>query len=147
MSSNHERRVYPFLVLCFVTTLVAACGGSSDDPGITTFQGGERQTATATATPSSGTIARGATTSTTVVFAATGGITFTSTGTYKQYSGISVDFTSTQTVGTTITRTYTIGADASVPAGVHEVRFTAPISGATGTVSTPVAIFRLTVTP
>ncbi len=139
-----------FLALLLAAPLLAGCGDSSD--GGPAGLGGPpgNQTASAVATPSSGTIARGTTTSTTVVYSATGGLVIGSSYTIsRQHSGISVDQTSTQTSGSTITKVYAIGADGTVPLGTHEIRFSTPVSGHTGdgpAVLNVVATFILTVT-
>lgn len=137
-----------FLVLFLAAPLVAGCGGSSEDPTPAGPRVGNDQTASAVATPSSATIARGATTTTTVVYVATGGLTRSSFGINIPVPGISVTQNSSQTAGTAITRAYTIGADATVPIGIHAVRFSTPITGYTGNgvVPTASATFTLTVT-
>ena len=86
--------------------------------------------------------------SVTVVYTRTGGLTFKSTAVQRQYTGISITQTSTQTVGTTITRVYAISADETVPAGTHAVNFSAAIDNYTGTgvPPTPKAVFSLVVT-
>ncbi|MCC6244177.1 MAG: hypothetical protein IT353_15145 [Gemmatimonadaceae bacterium] len=137
-----------FLARCAALLVIVGCGGS-DDPG-TGPGGGNNQTASAVATPASGTIARGATVNTTVVFTATGGLTIGSSfGLTRQFSGISITQTSSQVAGSTITKGYALSADASVPTGTHEVRFSTPVSGYTGSGSAPtaIAVFSLTVTP
>ena len=89
-------------------------------------------------------------TNTTVVYSTGGGLTIGSSfGITLQVSGIVVNQTSTQTVGSRITRGYSISADASVPIGAHQVKFSTPVAGYTGTGSAPTAVatFTLTVTP
>lgn len=125
----------------------AACGGSSDG-GPAGLEEEGTQTALAVPSPSSATIARGGTTTVTVVFSTTGGLTVSQINITRQYSGISVTQASSQTVGTTITRVFTIGADNTVPIGAHDVRFSPSVSGNTGSLPPQItnAIFTLTVT-
>lgn len=148
MSHARRRRLPMVLALLLTVPIMVACGSSdpaSPGPG---GGGGGNQNVTAVATPSGATVARGVTTSTTVVFSATGGLIIGGSLTInRQYGGIRVDQTSTQTSGTTITRVFAISADATVPAGTHEVRFVSPVTGfADGSSGTTVAVFRLTVT-
>lgn len=147
----YRRRVRTIAMYCFVSLvapLVLACSGSdgiSDPP----TDNGNDQTASAVATPSGATIAHGATTSATIVYSASSGLVIGSSfGIQRQYSGISVTQTSTQRSGNTITTVYTIGADATVPAGTHIVTFSTAVTGYTGTGSAPTAVakFNLTVT-
>ena len=123
-----------------------ACGGSSDD-GLTGPDGGN-QTATAVASPAGATVSRGGTTTVTVVFSATGGLNISKIVVSREYVGISIKESSTQTRGTTITRVFTIGADDSIPIGAHEVSFTPSVSGIRGYLNPQItnAIFTLTVT-
>lgn len=100
------------------------------------------------ATPPSATIARGGTTTTTVTFTTFGGATLGSTTINRQFAGITVTQTSTQTEGATTTRTYTIGADNTIAAGSHEIRFIPSVSGGANESTTiNSATFVLTVTP
>ena len=134
--------IFPVLLIMFA----AACGGSSDEgpagPGE-----GNNQTASAVASPVGATIARGGTTTVTVVFSATGGLTISQININRQFPGISVTQTSSQTVGTTITRVFTIGADNTVPVGTHDVRFSPSVSGNAGPLPPQItnATFTLTV--
>jgi len=147
MTRSRALHLPMFVVLLLAAPLLAACGGSSDKSP-TGPSGGNNQTASTVTTPSSATIARGATTTTTVVFSATGGLSINALHLQRQFPGISLEQTSSQTVGTTITKIYTIGADATVPVGVHDVRFWSTLTGYTGTGTPPatLAIFKLTVT-
>lgn len=148
MMSQARRRLPMVLAFLLTAPVLVACGSSDPaSPGGGGGLGGN-QNVTAVATPASATVARGVTTSTTVVFSATGGLIVGGSLTInRQYGGIKVDQTSTQTSGSTVTRVFAISADATVPAGTHEVRFVAPVTGFTdGSSGTTVAVFRLTVT-
>lgn len=148
MTAFRDKRVFHYLVVILASAQIGACGGSSEEPGL--GPQGNNQTASAVATPASATAARGATANTVIVFSATGGLTIGSSfGINRQFAGIAVNQTSTQTTGSVITRSYAISADATVPIGVHEVRFSTPVTGYTGsgTAPTAVAVFSLTVTP
>ncbi|MBL0939323.1 MAG: hypothetical protein IBJ03_10525 [Gemmatimonadaceae bacterium] len=149
MHAPFARRPILGLSLMVSVALLSACGGDDAPSGPGGGQG-TLQTASAIATPSAATVARGTPTNTTVVFTATGGLTIGSSFTInRQYAGLTVTQTSTSTSGTTITRGYTITADASVPAGAHQISFSTPVAGYTGNGSAPtaVAIFTLTVSP
>lgn len=147
MTRDRKRCLSMLLALFLTAPFLAACGGSSDSTGP---DGEGAQTATATATPSAGTIARGgATTSTTLAQTTTGGLAMGPTAITKPFAGISVSASTATTItGSTRTAGYLIAASASVPVGNHEIKFTAPISGYTGNGSAPtsVATFTLTVT-
>lgn len=149
MLTVNSRRVSLAVLFGLALPLLVSCG-SSDDGG-TGPKGVETQTASASISPSSATIARGGSTSVTVVYKATGGLVIGSSyGFNKQYEGISIDQTSSVTSGSTITTIYSVGADATVPTGTSDVRFSTPVSGYTGTGSVPTAIaatLKLTVTP
>lgn len=144
-------RAPPLLVLALIVSSLAACGGASSDGGATGPGGRSNQSATTVATPATATIARGALASTTIVYSTTGGLVLGGGGGInKQYAGITVNQTSTSGSGASITEVYSIGADATVPSGTHNVTFSKPLSGWTGTgpssASTQVT-FRLTVAP
>ncbi len=148
MTRTPARAVARFLLLSFAAPLVLACGSSSDSTGPGP-SGGNTQTASAVATPAGATVARGGATSATVVYSASSGLTIGSSfGIQRQYSGITVNQTSTQQSGNTITRVYSISPDASVPLGTTLVRFSTTVTGYTGTGTAPTsnADFSLTVT-
>lgn len=145
-----RRRFAPWLFVPFlVPLLVAGCGGSSDDPG-TGPTGGGNQTFTATATPASATVARGGTTSTTLVYTVTGGLVLgggMSINTPIQ--GFTINQTNAQTSASNVTLVQEVNVAASVPAGVYIIRFSKPLSGYTGSgtvYSAATANFTLTVT-
>jgi hypothetical protein len=145
MTRFRERFAFT-LPAVLVALSVVACGGSDGD-GPTDPDPVPTQGATAVATPNGAVISRGgATTSVTVVFTAIGGVTINSITINKQYPGITVTQTSTQTSGNVITRVFAIGADNTVPLGTHEIRFTPAISGATVTPQVTIGRFNLTVT-
>ena len=148
MSLNRLHRVRRFFALLLAAPLLTVCGGSSD--GSTGPSGGETQTASATTTPASATVARGVKATTTVVFSQTGGLVIGNTySVNRQYEGISVIQTSFQKTSSLITFVYEISADATVPAGVHNVYFSTPVTGYTGSGTSPSAStkFTLTVNP
>ena len=141
-----KRRLSMFHVFFLAAPLFVACsGGESNGPG---GDGGDNQTASATATPSSGTVTRGgATTATTLVQTTTGGLAQGQTAIEKPFPGISVSSSTAATIsGSTRTQGFAIGASASVPVGSHTIRFTAPISGYTGNGSAPTSVATYTLT-
>ena len=144
MTRTRARGITRFFALSLALPMVFACSGDSTGPD----EGGgpgELQFATAVATPKSATIAKGGSVSTTLVYTASPNITFNSFTIQKQHAGISITQTSTQGSGNSITRVYSIGADATVPSGTHLIRFTMSISGATSTVNQTSGEFNLTV--
>ena len=145
MTRTRARGIAGYFALSLALPVIFACSGGSTDPDPPGGGGGELEFASVVATPTSATISKGGSTSTTVVYAASPGITYTSFGIQRQYSGISVTQTSTQGSGTNVTRVYTIGADATVPTGTHIVTFSTGITGAKNTVNHTNAQFSLTV--
>ena len=131
---------FPAVVFAFA----AACGGADESLAP---QSRGPQTAAAAVTPLGATIARGGTTTATVVFTVTGGIRINKILVSRPFAGITIVDKSSKTVGTTITRVFTIGADASIPEGAHQVSFKPSVTGYSGSVP-PItnAIFTLTVT-
>ncbi len=139
------------MALALTILALTACGGSSSDDGGFGPREGANQSATTVATPATATIARGGSTSTSIVYSTTGGLTLGGGGSInKQYAGISVDQTGGSGSGASITEVYTIRADVSVPTGTHNVTFSKPVSGWTGSGPASAATqvtFRLTVAP
>lgn len=147
MTIRHSLQV---LALSLTLPVFAACGGSSSDDTGMGPTGGVTQTATAVATPANATVARGGSANTTIVWSATGGLVFTgSFSIQRQYAGITIDQTSRTGSGANITETFTIGADATVPLGTHNVFFSTMPNGwvGMGTRSGAQVAFVLTVTP
>ena len=106
-------------------------------------------TASAAVTPLGATIARGGTTTATVVFTVTGGLRINKILVSRGYAGISIVDQSSKTVAGTITRVFTIGADNTIPPGAHQVTFKPSVTGYSGDQAPPIhnAVFTLTVTP
>ena len=125
--------------------LVAACGGSQDTLGPAQLG---KPTASAAVSPAGATIARGGTTTATVVFTASGGLKINQILVSRPFAGITIVDKSSRTEGTTITRVFIIGADNTIPAGEHQVNFKPSVTGYTGDMAPPItnAIFTLTVT-
>lgn len=149
MSRLRARLNAPVLRFGVAALLLAACGGADD--GTTGPGPGQNEGVSATATPASATIAPGTTTSVTIVYAARGGVVIGGGGGInKQFTGISVDLASSVVAGSMVTEVYTVGADATVPAGTHSVFFSKPVSGFTRTDTVPSSVratFALTVRP
>lgn len=134
MFSIRTPQIRRLLVPCLAASLLlTGCGGSSDDNGGTGPGGGPDQTFTATATPSSATVARGVKTATTLVFTVKGGLVLGGGMTINTpMEGFTVTEKSAETVGSTVTLVQEISADGSVPAGVYVIWFSKPLSGYTG---------------
>lgn len=149
MFRNHARRLSVSFLAALAVPLLLGCG-SGDSPTEPDGEGGD-QTASATATPSSGSVATGEKVTTTIVFSATGGLTIGSSYTINRpLTGITVDQVSSETSGSTITKVYEIEVDATVPPGSYAINFSTPVHGylAGGSGPTHVnATFTLTVTP
>lgn len=126
-------------------TFAMACGGSRESLAP---ESGGAQTAAAAVSPAGATVARGGTTTATVVFTVTGGLRINKILVSRPFAGITIVDKSSKTVGTTITRVFTIGADTTIPAGSHQVSFKPSVTGYSGSVTPPItnAIFTLTVT-
>ena len=131
----------PALLFAFAV----ACGGSDKSLGPDPLAS---PTASAAVTPDGATIERGSTTTATVVFSVTGGLKINKIIVSRPFAGITIVDKSTKTEGTTITRTFTIGADSTIPVGPHKINFKPGVTGYSGTVVPPItnAIFTLTVT-
>ena len=147
MPISSVRRSSPVTCLLALLALVTACGASDSS---TAPDREETQVASASAAPTSASVARGGTTPVTVSYRATGGLVIGQSYTINMsVEGLTVNQVSSTTAGSTITTVYSVGANASVPIGTHTVRFSTPVSGYTGTGSVPTAIvatFSLTVT-
>ena len=145
MTHDQVSRSSTLLAILIIVASLAACSESSPaEPDNT-----ETQTVTSTISPMSATVAQGSSTPITVAFTASGGLMLGSSFTINTpVAGIMVTEDSRQTVGSTTTLGFTVGADGSVPAGIHSVRFSTPVTGYTGTGSAPTAnvTFSLTVT-
>ena len=84
----------------------------------------------------------------TVAITVTGGLKIEAILVLRPYDGISIVDKSTKTVGNTVTRVFTIGADNTIPAGSYQVSFAPGVTGATGDVTPEITVanFTLTVT-
>jgi hypothetical protein len=138
------RRARLALAPALLLPLVTACIKAEESLGPESLGA---QTAAAAVSPSGATIARGGTTTATVVFTVSGGLRINKILVSRPFAGITIVDKSTKTVGTTITRVFTIGADSTIPAGAHQVSFKPSVTGYSGSVP-PItnAIFTLTVT-
>jgi hypothetical protein len=125
--------------------LVAGCGGSDESLGPESA-GGLR--AAASVSPLGATITRGGATTATVIFTVSGGLRINQIIVSRPFAGIRIVDKSSKTVGTTITRVFTISADSTIPSGAHQVSFKPSVTGYAGDIAPPItdAIFTLTVT-
>jgi hypothetical protein len=136
---RHLRRPHrAALLLCTAALFVQACG-SSDDGGSTTPTPG----ITISLSPTSASVAQGASTTVTATVNATGGFTGTPTATVTGApTGVTITPTNIQTSGTTTTITVSLAVASSVPTGTYTLTATGSGSG----VSSVTATFTLTVT-
>jgi hypothetical protein len=140
--TRRRARIAPILAAFFA---IGGCGKAeaSFAPNLAVAQ-----TALAAVSPGGATIAQGQTTDATVAITVTGGLKIEAILVLRPYDGISIVDKSTKTVGNTVTRVFTIGADNTIPAGSYQVSFAPGVTGATGDVTPEITVanFTLTVT-
>jgi hypothetical protein len=140
---SRRRARLAVLVQTFLFAFVAACGA---DESVAPGQLGD-PTATAAVSPAGAAIHNGGTTTATVVFRVTGGLTLNKIVVSRGYAGITIVDKSTKMTGTTLTRVFTIGADNTIPPGAHRITFRPSVATVAGSPEPQIteAVFTLTV--